>query len=151
MYYLRFFSSGAELETFYTVCFIKILAFFNMNVAVYDHTVKCVGGHTKLFMKLSPALGTGPVSNGSYNHPTINHLLKSLELFWQLRACWTPEHISPLSTLLQWILSGLQQLLQGIFFPTGKFKYRNWSSESWVALITLFSQKMHTQACVSLA
>lgn len=116
MYYLRFFSSGAELETFYTMCFIKILAFFNMNVAVYDHTVKCVGGHTKLFMKLSPALGTGPVSNGSYNHPTINHLLKSLELFWQLRACWTPEHISPLSTLLQWILSGLQQLLQGIFF-----------------------------------
>lgn len=45
-----------------------------MNVAVYDYTVKCVGGHTKLFMTLSPALGTSPVSNISYSHPNINYL-----------------------------------------------------------------------------
>lgn len=85
MYCLRFLVVEQNWKWFYTMCFIKNHTFFNMNVAVYEHTGKCVGGHTKLFMTLSPALGTGPVSSISYNHPNINYK-SSLKIFRALLA-----------------------------------------------------------------
>lgn len=111
-FHLRFSVLQQNQKCFCNVFFIKNLALSNIKTAVYIYTGRCAGGYTQFFMTLNPVLGTGPVRNICQIHPNTNHLLISSELFWQLKVCWAPEHTSPLSTFLQQVLSGLEQLLQ---------------------------------------
>lgn len=131
-------TDGAGLDLVLQRFFIKNVALSNVKTAVYIYVGRCAGGQMQFFTTLSLALGTDPVSSICQICPNINHFLIASELFWHLKVYWAPEHIFLLSTFLQQVLFGLEQLLQlqGAFFFT---RCRNCSSESFPTLTALFN------------